>query len=248
MSTKEWNHANGFLADSGFVGGIESLVGPRSFPCLVDRSLAKYQESDGRVNYKKLKSDCDTDKGHVLRVYLASLSTVKKAEFDGWTKPVQMAYLINAYNAQTLKLVIDHYPVKSIKDIGGFFKSTWSIPFFSLLEGAATSLDSIEREWLLAKYKDYRVLAAVNSASLSSPRLQHVAFDGGKLNEQLDSAFREFVNDKSQNSFDANRGLGRCPKIFDWFKKDFEAGGGMARVFEKYDRPRLEDPSDPTPT
>ena len=186
------------------------------------------------MNYKQLKSDYGSDKGHPLRAYLSALASVKKNEFDAWKRPEQMAFLINAYNGLTVQLVVEHYPVKSIKDIGTFFKTPWKIDFFSLLDGSLTRLDPIEREWLLPRYGDFRVLAALSSASMSSPRLQHLAFEGAKLEVQLDSIFREFLNDKNLNVLDETSGALEVSKVFDWFKSDFKKAGGVVKLFEMY--------------
>jgi hypothetical protein len=64
--------------------------------------------------------------------------------------------------------------------------------------------------------------------------LQHVAFQGAKLDDELESAFKQFVNDDTRNKFDSGQGTLYLSKIFDWFKADFESGGGVAKVIEKY--------------
>jgi Protein of unknown function, DUF547 len=188
------------------------------------------------VNYGKLKADVGNgSQPHPFTAYLKVIQGVKKSEFDSWSPLDQMAFLINAYNALTLKLIVDHYPVGSIKDIGGLFAKPWSIKFFDLLGGEIKSLDPIEHENLRPRFKDYRIHAAVNCASFSCPPLRGEAYVGSKLNQQLDEQMRNWISDKTRNSFDAATGEIKVSKIFDWYSKDFESwGGGVSKVLAKF--------------
>lgn len=67
-----------------------------------------------------------------LAAYLGSLAAVKEAAFNGWSKDQRLAWLINLYNAATIKLVVENYPLKSIKDIGSVFKGPWDQPVVPL--------------------------------------------------------------------------------------------------------------------
>ncbi|MFN0183678.1 MAG: DUF547 domain-containing protein [Aquabacterium sp.] len=159
-----------------------------------------------------------------LKTYLDALSAVPKASFDGWTKPQQMAFLINAYNAFTVELILTRFPdLKSIKDLGAFLSSPWKPQWIPLL-GGKVSLDNIEHDMLRAKgrYDDPRVHFAVNCASIGCPALREEAFTADRLEAQLDEQARRFFSDRSRNRF-ANGKL-EVSKIFDWFGEDFRSG------------------------
>jgi len=198
--------------------------------------LAKYTDKEGSVKYSQLKKEL-ADKGasHDFSKYLAALEGVSKKQYDAWGKQEKMAFLINAYNAFTIKLIIDHHPVKSIKDIGGFFTKPWSVEFFALLGGAIKSLDPIEHKLLRPEFKDYRIHAAVNCASVSCPPLRRDAFTSKELDAQLDEQMRVWLADDSRNSWAGSKDEIRISKIFDWYEEDFEKwGGGVKQVLLKY--------------
>lgn len=171
-----------------------------------------------QVNYVELKKE-----RAALESYLASLSAVKKTEFDGWSKAQQMAFLINAYNGFTLDLILQNYPVKSIKDIGGVFENRWKKKFFKLF-GEESYLDKIEHETLrkVGAYNEPRVHFAVNCASIGCPALREEAFTADKLDKQLEEQATRFLSDRSRNRF-ANGKL-EVSMIFKWFREDFESG------------------------
>jgi hypothetical protein len=170
-----------------------------------------------RVNYKGFAADRAALKG-----VLATLSSVPQATFDGWSKPQQMAFLINAYNAFTVELILTKYPdLKSIKDLGSFLQSPWKKEFFTLL-GGERHLDWIEHERLRPVYKDPRVHAAVNCASIGCPALRDEAFTPGQLDSQLDDGMRRFMGDRTRNRLTG--GKVEVSSIFKWFKEDFNSG------------------------
>jgi uncharacterized protein DUF547 len=155
-----------------------------------------------------------------LKDYLGSLSGVSEPEFARWSKPEQMAFLINAYNAHTVEKILARYPnIQSIWDFGKFFGNPFKDEFFSLL-GARASLDGVEHEMLRKKYRDARVHYAVNCASVSCPMLREEAYTGARLEEQLDEQARRFLSDRARNH--VREGRLEVSKIFEWFKEDFE--------------------------
>ena len=196
--------------------------------------LTRYRGPDGTVRYKQLKSDLGREKHHPFARYLGELSAVKKAEFEGWSRENQIAFLINAYNALTWKLVVDHYPLKGIKDVGNIFKSPWKREFFSLLDGSVKTLDPLQHELLRPQFKDFRIHSAMNLAAQSSPKLPPTAFVGERLSAQLDVAFRDFLNDPSLNRYNPKNGTLSISKIFDWYDRDFDRTGGVLKTIEKY--------------
>jgi len=171
-----------------------------------------------KVKYAELKKEQPQ-----LKAYLDSLSKVSAAEFNGWSKPQRMAFLINAYNGYTLELILQNYPVKSIKDIGGVFDNRWKRKFFKLL-GEDSFLDKIEHETLRkpGAYNEVRVHYAVNCASIGCPALREEAFTADKLGAQLEEQAVRFLSDRSRNRF--SNGKLEVSNIFNWFKEDWAAG------------------------
>jgi Protein of unknown function, DUF547 len=161
-----------------------------------------------------------------LRSYLSRLSAVKPNEFAAWAKSTQLAFLINAYNAYTVELILTRYPeLDSIKDLGSFLRSPWKKKFVPLL-GETRSLDDIEHGMIRENgvYNEPRIHFAVNCASIGCPALLNVAFTGDKLEQQLDAVTRAFLADRSRNRYNAKTGRVEISKIFDWYRADFESG------------------------
>jgi len=184
-----------------------------------------YQEKQTLVNYKELKKAPER-----LNAQVAELSGVTKTEFNDFSKDQQIAFLINAYNAFTLELIVDYYPVKSIKKIGSFFQSPWKKEFFTLL-GEKTSLDMIENDMLRSNYPEPRVHFALNCASIGCPSLRPQPFVAERLNQQFEEATRDFLNNQEKNHYDqANKTL-FLSKIFDWYESDFEKSHGSVAAF-----------------
>ena len=171
-----------------------------------------------------------------LKKVLDTLSAVPRAEFDAWAPPQRMAFLVNAYNAYTVELILTgDANLKSIKDLGSFVTSPWKKKFFKLF-GEDQMLDWIEHEQLRPKYADPRVHAAVNCASIGCPALRNEAFTAPKLEAQLDDGMLRFMGDRTRNRM--KDGKLEVSSIFKWFKEDFEKGNkGFAKVedvFAKY--------------
>lgn len=173
-----------------------------------------------KVNYVEFGKD-----RAALKSYLETVSKVSEAEFNGWTKPQRMAFLINAYNGFTLELILQNYPTKSIKDIGGTFDNRWERKFFKLF-GQDSYLDKIEHETLRkpGAYDEPRVHFAVNCASIGCPALREEAFTADKLDKQLEEQTTRFLSDRSRNRYDAKSDKLEVSMIFKWFKKDWESG------------------------
>lgn len=161
-----------------------------------------------------------------LTAYLKSLSAVSKDTFNQWDKNTQLAFLINAYNAYTIDLILTRYPdLTSIRDIGGFFSSPWKQAFAPLL-GEKRTLDDIEHNLIREKgvYNEPRIHFAVNCASIGCPALREEAYVGDKLDEQLEQQTVRFLSDNSRNYYDGN--TLHISKIFSWYKEDFEVQWG----------------------
>lgn len=162
-----------------------------------------------------------------LGAYLAELSKVGEAEFRGWTKPQQVAFLVNAYNAFTVELILTRYPdLKSIRDLGNLlFNSPWKKKFFTLF-GRESWLDQVEHEWLRrpGAYDEPRIHYAVNCASVGCPMLREEAFVAGRLEAQLEEQARRFLSDRTRNRFNPATGRLEVSEIFKWFKEDWTSG------------------------
>jgi hypothetical protein len=161
-----------------------------------------------------------------LKAYLDALSAVGAAPFKAWPKPAQMAFLINAYNAFTVELILTRYPkLDSIKDLGRLLSTPWKPKWIPLL-GDTVSLDNIEHDMLRARgrFDDPRVHFAVNCASIGCPMLREEAYLPERLDAQLDEQALRFMSDRTRNRYNAERGRLEVSKIFDWFGEDFRLG------------------------
>lgn len=165
--------------------------------------------------------------------YLKSLSSVRRQEYATWSLNDQQAFLINAYNANTIELVLTRYPkLASIKDIGSLFSSPWKRKFFILL-GEERSLDDVEHTLLRGdkRYKEPRIHFAVNCASIGCPALRDEAYTGARLGAQLEDQTIRFLSDKSRNRFNLKTGQYSISKIFDWYGDDFDKHAGGVKAF-----------------
>jgi hypothetical protein len=177
--------------------------------------------SSSRVDYAGFHADRSA-----LQAYLDGLSSVTQTEYRGWTREQQLAFLINAYNAFTVALVLTRYPdLKSIKDLGSFLKSPWKQEFFMLL-GAERSLDAVEQGLIRAPgaFDEPRIHFAVNCASIGCPMLRDNAYVAERLDLQLEESVRRFIGDRSRNRYDPASEKLEVSRIFDWYKADFEKG------------------------
>jgi hypothetical protein len=176
---------------------------------------------ESTVGYAGFKQDRPA-----LNAYLAALSAVSDAQFRTWSKAQQLAFLINAYNAYTIDLVLTRYPdVKSIRDLGSLLSSPWKKRFISLL-GQPRSLDDIEHGMIRARgaYDDPRIHMAVNCASIGCPALRPEAYVGERLDAQLDDQVARFISDRTRNRFDPQTQRLQVSRIFDWYGDDFRQG------------------------
>ncbi|MEX2670597.1 MAG: DUF547 domain-containing protein [Phycisphaeraceae bacterium] len=187
--------------------------------------LETFVDGEGLVDYAGLKT-----KPYQLKAYLDQLAQLDRTTFDAWPEDEQIALLINAYNAFTLKAIIDHYPIQgsllsslryprnSIRQIPG----VWTSLTFDLM-GEAYTLDAIEKGWLSVDYDEPRFHMAVNCASIGCPPLLNEPYRGGVLEEQLDAQTERFFADGRY--FQINRTLGviKLSPIFHWYAADFRS-------------------------
>ena len=179
--------------------------------------LSKYvilKDGQSYFEYKKLKENKKLIK--TLENYLSDLSRVSSDKYDGFNETQRFSFLVNAYNAFTIKLIIDNYPVESIKDIGSLFSSPWKKDFFKLF-GKKTNLDYIEHGLLRKKFNEPRVHFAVNCASLGCPNLLNQAFTEKHMETLLLKGEKDFFSQKSKNKLELDDNRVYVSKIFSWF-------------------------------
>lgn len=188
-------------------------------------NVLKVYVNDGLVNYSDLKSNSQD-----LKQYLKQTSQITKEEFSKWTKDEQLAFLINLYNAQTLRLVAENYPVKSIKDIDSETGGPWEQPVVKLF-GNKISLNALEHDVIRKNYPEPRIHFALVCAALGCPALINTPYQSAILGKQLDDQTRAFLTDSSKNSIDTSTEVLTLSPIFDWFKEDFIAKSGSVIEF-----------------
>jgi len=183
--------------------------------------LKKYVKEDG-VDYQGFKNE-ESKLGQYLKV-------LEKTEPGKLSRNEQFAFYINAYNAWTIKLILSGYPgVKSIKELGGIFKSPWKKKL-ARIDGDRVTLDHLEHGILRPRYKDPRVHFAINCASKGCPPLRSEPYMGDVLNQQLDEMTRAFINDPRRNRVEGKKLY--VSRIFKWFKEDF--GNDIVGFFQEY--------------
>jgi hypothetical protein len=183
-----------------------------------------------------------------LKAYLDSLSAVPAAAFNAFGKAQQMAFLINAYNAFTIELILTKYPnLASIKDLGSLLSNPWKPKWVPLL-GDKLSLDDIEHGNLRARgrFDDPRIHFAVNCASVGCPMLREEAFVPERLDAQLDEQTVRFLSDRTRNRY--RDGRLQVSKIFDWYGEDFRLGhrgiGSLAGFLARHAELLADAPAD----
>ncbi len=186
---------------------------------LFTKILARHVR-DNRVDYPGLKTLPED-----LTRYLDNIAAVTKAEFGRWDDPRQIAFLINAYNAATLRLVIDHYPLKSIKDIGSLFKGPWDQRVVRLF-GDSITLNALEHDLLRKNYNEPRLHFALVCAAKGCPPLRAESYIASRLEEQLVDQAKTFLADPTKNRVDASSATLHLSPIFQWYASDFEKKHG----------------------
>jgi hypothetical protein len=157
----------------------------------------------------------------------ADLSRLATLPISAYSRGEQFAFWVDLYNELTVKLVLDYYPVSSIKDIdvspGLFASGPWGKKLIAI-EGEALSLDDIEHRILRPIWRDPRIHYAVNCAALGCPNLQSAAFTAGNAEMLLDKAARDYVNNPRGAA--VAEGKLRVSSIYVWYRADF---GGSDR-------------------
>ena len=206
---------------------------------LFDQGLQKHVEN-GLVNYRALQADPET-----LNRYLQALAVTDPKDYEGWTRQQKLAFWINAYNAYTLRVIVDHYPVErswladplrrypadSIRQIPG----VWGWRWWPALSGKYT-LDHMEHVILRKELKEPRIHFVLVCASKGCPLLENRAFDAEHLEQRLDQAAVHYLYRDRKVQIDRASKVVRLPQIFNWFAEDFAPDAETAVYFERYPR------------
>ena len=185
-------------------------------------------------------------------LYISSLEGVSAKQFGAWGAVEREAFWINAYNAYAIQLVLDNYPVDSIKDMGGFFSSVFDKRFIPLQhlvavdrrakasKSKALSLGELEHEILFPISRKPLFHFAVVCASTSCPVLRAEAYSGEKLDQQLEDQTRIFLADIKRNNGSILGGKLRISKIFDWAEDELDTyPGGIRKLLLDFGPPSL---------
>lgn len=197
---------------------IEPVIGFPNHSSL-DQLLKKYVSESGMVDYKGLKRN-----EAKLDEYLAMLES--NGPQTTWNRDIELTYWINAYNAYTIKLILNNYPVKSITDIHD--GKPWDQKWINL-DGKSLSLNNIENDIIRPKFNEPRIHFAVNCAAVSCPPLKNGAYSAKNLDAQLESQTKKFINNAKYNTLGKNEI--KVSKIFEWYGKDF---GDIASFVLRY--------------
>lgn len=185
-------------------------------------AVLTHVDDEGRVDYAGLKAERAP-----LDAFVASLGTVDPAAYATWSDPDKIAFWINAYNALTLRLVVDHYPIAPAQPKPGFptnsigqIPGVWDQQRFRVM-GQALTLDEIEHQRLRAAFKEPRIHMALVCAAVSCPKLRNEPYRGATLDDQLDDQAKVFLSDLRNLFIDRKSGEVWTSRIFEWFAADF---------------------------
>jgi hypothetical protein len=199
---------------------------------IVQRNVSE----QGNVNY----ADFSLADRRLLQSYLQKMGDDPPGA--AWSEKAKLAYWINIYNAVTLQLILNNYPVKSIQDLHPFFKipgfnTVWHHTYFYMGD-KKISLDEIEHELLRKEFDEPRIHFAINCASKSCPKLRNEAYTAARLETQLNEQATYFINTPFYNSI-AKEAV-ELSKIFSWFKGDFTKQGDLIHYLNQYSKVKIQ--------
>jgi Protein of unknown function, DUF547 len=181
-----------------------------------------------RVDYNGIKTKAAGE----LKAYLAALQSVTISEYP---RDEQFAYWVNFYNAATVQVILDNYPLESIRDIGLLSQGPWKDKFLKV-DSKNLSLDDIEHGILRPIWKDVRIHYAVNCASIGCPNLALKAYRANMLEPMLDDAARAYIN--HPRGFAKTDGQLVASNIFEWYQSDWGSAGDVLTHARKYATPQ----------
>ncbi len=200
------------------------------------RLLQDFVDEDGNVDYARLKARADS----VLAPYLRQLATTDPSSLG---RDARLAFWINAYNAYTLKLIVEHYPVQNIWAITPGPAEPKDDSPFALEVGSVAdtvrTLDEIEHEIIRERFDEPRIHVALVCAAASCPRLRREAYTGPRLDAQLDDQARTFFHDDRKNRIPAGDGQIEVNRILKWYGQDV---GDSPDALQRFIAPYFEGP------
>jgi len=204
--------------------GVNAVTAQRDLHQRWEGQLQHYVTPTGEINYSDWKKE-----EHALRSYLQALQDHPPQQY--WTPTNRKAYWINVYNAATIAMVLNHYPLSGIREID----APWETSVFRWKD-QSLSLKAIES--LLLEMGDPRILFALHRAAVSSPLLSRKAYRSHSLEEQLKDASIKFLNDPSQNQ--CQKDISRLSRIFLWYFRNFGPPEKRLALLQKYACKRVD--------
>jgi len=195
--------------------------------------LASNVDDVGMVKYAALRANPED-----LNAYLTNIANLNPDAFAKWSEAEQVAFWCNAYNAYTLKAIIDHYPIEasflrsirypknSIRQIGG----VWDTMQWPIM-GKRMTLDDIEHKTLRINFDEPRIHAALVCAAMSCPPLRNGPYDGARLDTQLDEQMTAFLADTNRFHIDRTKNIVFLSSILQWYGEDFVKSYGVDEGF-----------------
>ena len=218
--TPFWNHSN---------EANKAKMNHSAWQQILNHYLnSKHSSGINRFNYKALKAN--RRNRNKLNAYIRYLESINPRRYS---KKVQKAYWINIYNALTIKIVVDNYPISSIKKIGWFGRGPWNNKYATVL-GKKLSLNNIEHNILRPIWRDNRIHYAVNCASLGCPNLAVRAYTSANTERLLNNAAKKYINHTRGVQFKGRKLV--ISNIYQWYQVDF---GNVKQHLIKYAKPQL---------
>lgn len=194
--------------------------GPTFDHAIFDRLLRKHVDKDGWVDYEGFQADAASLDG-----YIASLQSAPFVDLD---RDEKLAFLLNAYNAFTLRLILDHYPIKSIKDIPS--AKRWDAKRWQF-GGMTLSLNQIEHEQIRPKFSEPRVHFALVCAAIGCPKLRNEAYQATRIEAQLEDQTRYVHTHDRWFRYQSGSDEVHLTKLYNWYGSDFKQVAGSAMAF-----------------
>ncbi|CAL2102631.1 conserved exported protein of unknown function [Tenacibaculum sp. 190130A14a] len=196
-----------------------------------DALLKTYVDTKGNIDYKGLR------KNHaLLDIYLKHLESTIPGK--RWSSKKAKAFWMNAYNAYTIKLILDSYPLKNITVIKRQGKNAWKLPIAKVGNKTYT-LDYIEHKILRRWHDDPRVHVGLNAASKSGPCFPNFAFTEKNIDTKLEGLMKKFINDPNKNKISLDKV--EVSKIFEWYQEDFTSKNSLVDYINRYSKVKAND-------
>jgi len=187
--------------------------------------LKKYVDDKGLVNYAGLKKE-----KKVLDAFILKLGKLNVERYKKWYDKSKYSLWLNAYNAFTLKVIVDHYPIQSSfinsfrypKNSIGQIPNVWNDTFFPIL-GWSLTLHGVQGDVLRAQFGYPEMYFALNMGAVSSPPLRNEPYTGNKVDEQVKEQTKNFLKDPKSFRIDKQNNIVYISELFKWYGKDFTA-------------------------